>query len=336
MARTRLTALVLCTFFAVALSPRIQADPLADLAKYSVFPAGKVDLSALSGGAVQTLRGPVLNYPRDLTVQAVYLVHAPVGRALQMHEQWDAGKHSELNVYLHHDFSTHPTPADFTLPIPGNAGGAFRRLSDETAKLPAMGDLQLSKGEAAAYKNTGSGSVQAFWSQLLFQRATAFLAHGLSGLPPYESADGSARVSDEVNRLLSEQPKVRDAFASVISHPPIGGGVGSVLPYWELFDVEGKAAYSLGAASWVKTGDSAQMADLEFYASGGYYCYLTLYQMWPVTVNGKAATLVWRVDSISSLELGGLRSPMDRMGSGAAMMGDIKRIVNFFKKDVGG
>jgi len=335
MARTRLTALALCAFFAVVLTPRLHADPLADLAKYSVFPPGKVDLSALSGGTVQTLRGPVLNFPRDLTVQAVYLVHAPVARALQMHEQWDAGKHSELNVYLHHDFSTHPTLADFTLPIPGNANDAFRRLSDSTGKLPSIGDLQLSKAEAAAFKNTGGSAVQAFWSQLLFRRATAFLQHGLSGLPPYDSADGSARVSDEVSRLLSEQPKVRAAFAPVIGHSPLGGGVGSVMPYWELFDVEGKGAYSLGAATAIQTGDTAQMADLEYYASGGYYCYLTLYQMWPVTVNGKAATLVWRVDSISSLALSDLH-PFERMGSGSAMMQDIKRIVNFFKKDMGG
>jgi hypothetical protein len=247
-----------------------------------------------------------------------------------MHRMWDPGRHSELKVYVHHDFSTHPTLADFSQPLPGNS--AVRRLSDATSGLPNMGDLQMSKGEADDFKKSG-GSVQGFWSQLLLHRATAFLQQGLSGLPPYDSSDGSARVSDEISRLLGEQPRVRDAFAPIIAHSPLGGG-GGVLPYWELFDVEGEGAFSLGATSSVQTGDSAQMVDLQYYASGGYYVFLTFYDFLPVTVNGKASTLVWRVDTISSLSLSDL-SPFERMGSGAAMMKDIQRIINFFQKDTG-
>jgi hypothetical protein len=319
------------------IAPRAQADPLADLAKYSVF--SQVDLTALSGGKILSARGPALDFPRDLTVQALYLVHAPVARALDMHKQWNAGKHPELKVYLHRDLSTHPTLADFTQPIPGNS--AVRKLADATEKLPALGDLQLSKPEAAAFKNTGGGgpfpqAVQNFWSQLLFQRASAFLQHGLSGLPPYDSSDGSVRVADEVSRLLGEQPKVRAAFGPVIDRSPLSGGLGSLplSPYWELFDVEGQAAFSLGAAASLQPGDSAQMVDLQYYGSGGYYVFITFYQMSPVTVGGQAATLVWRVDSISSLSLSDLR-PFERMGSGAAMMKDIQRIINFFQKDMG-
>jgi hypothetical protein len=106
------------------------------------------------------------------------------------------------------------------------------------------------------------------------------------------------------------------------------------LPYWELFDVEGQAAFSLGATSSVQTGDSAQMVDLQYYASGGYYVFITLYDFIPVTVGGQPATLVWRVDTISSLSLSDL-SPIEHIGSGAAMMKDIQRIINFFQRDTG-
>jgi len=328
MLRNRLFAFAICTLFAGFIAPAARADAVADLAKYSVFP--QVDPSSLAGGKILTNRGPTLDFPRDLTVQAVYLVHAPVARALEMHKQWDAGKHSELKVYVHHDFSTHPSLADFSQSLPGNS--AVRKLTDATAKLPAAGDLQLSKEEAAAYKG---GSMQAFWSQLLLHRASAFLQHGLGGLPPYDSGDGSVRVAAEVSRLLGEQPKVRAAFGPIIGASPLGGGAGSspLLPYWELFDVEGQGAFSLGAACSVQTGDSAQMVDLEYYASGGYYTFMTLTQMWPVTVNGKPATLVWRVDSISSLSLSDLRQ-MEHMASGAAMTKDIERIIKFFLKDM--
>jgi hypothetical protein len=315
-------------FLAGFAATRAHGDPLADLAKYSVF--SQVDLSSLSGGKVLALRGPALDFPRDLTVQTLYLVHAPVARAVEMHKQWDAGKHSELKVYVHHDYSTHPSLADFSQPLPGNS--AVRKLADATQKLPAMGDLQLSKGEAAAFRGS---SFQAFWSPLLFRRASAFLARGLSGEPPYDSSDGSVRVADEVSRLLREQPRVRAAFSPIIGHSALSGGTGSLplLPYWELFDVEGEAAFSLGATSSLQSGETAQMVDFQYYASGGDYAFITLYQLWPVTVAGKAATLVWRVDSISSLSLSDLR-PFERMGSGAAMMKDIQRIVTFFKKDM--
>jgi hypothetical protein len=332
MLRTRLPALAFCMAFAGLITARSQADPIADLAKYSVF--SQVDLPSLSAGKILAMRGPTLDFPRDLTVQSLYLIHAPVPRALDMHKQWDAGKHSELKVYLHHDFSTHPSLADFPQSLPGNS--AVRKLEDATAKLPDLGDLQLSKAEAAAFKNTGGGAIQAFWSQVLFHRASAFLQRGLSGQPPYDSPEGSVRVADEVSRLLREQPKVRAAFAPIIGHSALAGGAGSLplLPYWELFDVEGQAAFSLGSASSLQSGDTAQMVDLQYYGSGGYYTFLTLYQMWPVTVGGKAATLVWRVDSISSLSLSDLR-PFELMGSGAAMVKDVQRIISFFQRDMG-
>ena len=308
-----------------------RADGVGDLAKYSVF--SQVDLNSLAGGTVLSTAGPQLGFERDLSVQAVYVLKVPVARALQLHQQWDAGKHPELKVYLHHDYSTHPSVADFSAGLPGN--GAVKKLEGATSKLPDLGELQLSKAEAASFKG-GSGAVQAFWAQTLFQRASDFLSKGLGGVPEYDTADGAVRVGDEVSRLLREQPKVRAAFGPIISHSPLGGGLGSapLQPYWELFDVEGQGAFSLGAAASATTGDGAQMVDLQYYASGGYLTYITLYQMCPVTVNGKPATLVWRVDSISSLDLADLH-PFEKKGSQVAMSKDIQRIVNFFKKDVG-
>jgi hypothetical protein len=325
-------------FFAGLVAPGAHADGVADLAKYSVFP--QVDLPSLAGGKVLSARGPTLESPRDLTVQAVYFVHAPVGRTLEMHKQWDAQRHPELKVYLHHDFSTRPAPGDFAQAIPDNS--AVRKLAGATEKLPDLSDLQLSKAEAANFKNSGGGGafpagMRDFWSQVLFHRATAFLQHGLSGLPTYDSRDGSTRVADEVSRLLREQPKVRAAFRPLIEQSPLSGGTGSlpIAPYWELFDVEGAGAFSLGASCSVQpSADAAQLLDLQYYASDGYYAYVTLYQMWPATVGGKPGTLVWRVDSISSLSFSDLR-PFERMGSGAAMMKEIQRIIDFFQRDMG-
>ncbi|MGA3171510.1 MAG: hypothetical protein ABSE62_10900 [Chthoniobacteraceae bacterium] len=337
MRTIRFSACLLCVALAILPAPRARASTPGDLAKYSVFSG--VDPSSLSNGKVLAARGPALSFARDLTVQALYLIHAPVARTLEMHKEWDSTRHPELKVYLHRDYSTHPTLADFTASIPENS--ATRKLAAATGKLPDMDDLQLSKAEAASFKGSGGGGgfppgVRDFWSQVLYHRASAFLSQGLGGEPPYDSSEGSARVSDEVRRLLGEQPRIRAAFRPLIQQSPLGGGPGSLSlsPYWELFDVEGEGAFSLGASCSVQTGDSAQMLDLQYYGSGGYYVFMSLYQLWPVTVGGKPATLVWRVDTISSLSLSDL-GPFDRMGSGAAMMKDIQRIIGFFEKDMG-
>jgi hypothetical protein len=72
--------------------------------------------------------------------------------------------------------------------------------------------------------------------------------------------------------------------------------------------------------------------DLGYYSSGGYYAVVTLQQLWPVQVDGREATLVWRVDLVSSAILGELRGA-ERMGSGAAMMRDIQKDIRAFVQD---
>jgi hypothetical protein len=56
--------------------------------------------------------------------------------------------------------------------------------------------------------------------------------------------------------------------------------------------------------------------------------------MWPVEVDGKASTLIWRGDMISSAELAGLAG-VERMGSESAMIRDISRAVRLFRRDTG-
>ena len=325
-----------CPYFLAALlllanALRAAGDPIAELAKFSVF--GSVDPARLANGKITSARGPQLDFPRDLSVQAVYLVPAPLAKTVELHKQFDATRHPELKVYLHGDISPKPLPADFARLNSSPANGAGRALFAATQKLPGKSDLQLSSAEA----RSGAGvPANAFWSRLLLQRAGAFATGGLGAQPPYEVDGQSARVSEEVGRLLKEQPKVRTQFQPLIGQTPLGGGAGS-LPashYWELFDVDGTGALSLGASYTAINGDTAQMADLQYYASGGYFVFLTLYQMWDITIDGHPATLVWRGDSLSSLSLSELHG-MERMGSGAAMMKEVQRTIGSLQKDLG-
>ena len=96
--------------------------------------------------------------------------------------------------------------------------------------------------------------------------------------------------------------KIRQQFSGLLGATAIGRGAGS-LPaelYWELLDANDQGVVTLGASySRGGAGGTYQSADVLYYASGGYYVALTLHQLWPVTVEGKPSTLVWRGDMIS-------------------------------------
>jgi len=160
----------------------------------------------------------------------------------------------------------------------------------------------------------------------------------MSAGPPYDHAGPSIRASDEVNGLLREQEKIRRQFSSFLGGTAIGHGAGSLRPelYWELLDADDQGVATLGASyNRSAAGNTYQAADVLYYASGGYYVALTLYQLWPVTVEGKPSTLVWRGDMISAASLGSLHG-VERLGSESVMMKNITKAVTLFRRDSGG
>ena len=127
-------------------------------------------------------------------------------------------------------------------------------------------------------------------------------------------------------------------FSGLLGATGIGRGAGPLKPelYWELLDVDDQGVVTLGA-SYTRSaaGGGYQAADVLYYASGGYYAELTLTQMWSVTVDGKASTLVWRGDMVSAATLGTLHG-VERLGSESVMMKNITKAVTLFRRDTGG
>ena len=247
---------------------------------------------------------------RFLAVQSCYV--APGSSPAQQIEalrRWDVTRHRELKVFLHSDLPLNPTPANFEQlkNAPGNS--SVRSFVAATQKLGS--DLQISKEEAKKFSAaTGGGGggaipapVAAFWADVLTARTKSFVSGGMSAQPPYDHAGPSIRASDEVNGLLREQAKIRNQFSGLLGATGIGRGAGSLKPelYWELLDVNDQGVITLGASyRRSEAGGSYQAASVLYYASGGYYVALTLYQLWPVTVEGKPSTLVWRGDMVSA------------------------------------
>lgn len=315
------------------------ADPSSELAGFSVF--DKIDIGELAKGDVKTQHGPPMS-DRFLSVQSCYVVPGSPAQQIEALRKWDPTKHRELKVFLHSDLPASPGPANFAKLKNAPDNGAVRTLVDTTKKLGS--ELQISKEEAKKLSEGGEGggampaSVAHFWSEILAARAKSFASGGTSAQPGYDHTGESIRPNEELNSLLKQHDKIRKQFSGFLGQTGIGRSAGSLTPelYWELLEVDDRGVVTLGASyNHGGAGGTYQAADVLYYASGGYYVALTLYQMWPVTAEGKGSTLVWRGDMISSASLASLHG-VERLGSESAMMKDISKAITLFRRDTGG
>jgi hypothetical protein len=337
---TRVCALLLLlSLFRVGVTIA-RADPVSELASFSVF--DKVDLAQLAKSDVKTAHGPPMRTSRFLAVQSCYVSGGSPAQQMDALRRWDPTRHRELKVFLHSDMPSSPTPANFEKLKNAPDNASVRSFVAATQKLSS--DLQISKDEAKKFSAGGGGGgtmpapVATFWADVLTSRTKSFVSGGMSAEPPYDHAGPSIRASDEVNGLLREQEKIRRQFSGFLGATAIGHGAGSLRPelYWELLDVDDQGVVTLGASySRGGTAGTYQAADVLYYASGGYYVALTLYQLWPVTVEGKDSTLVWRGDMISAASLGSLHG-VERLGSESVMMKNITKAVSLFRRDSSG
>ncbi len=180
-------------------------------------------------------------------------------------------------------------------------------------------------------------AVVSFWSDLSGWTNEEFRLRRDGGAePPYNFGGETISVQTRKSMPCSNSRTRFENNSPVCSvKAGIGHGAGSSTPelYWELLDVDDQGVVTLGASYNKAAGNGAyQSADVLYYASGGYYVSITLYQMWPVTIQGKASTLVWRGDMISSASLGSLHG-VERLASESAMMKEISKAVALFRKD---
>ena len=317
-----------------------RADAVSELAAFSIF--DKVDLAQLAKSDVKTAHGPPMGNPRFLSVQSCYVASGSPAQQIEALRRWDPTRHRELKVFLHSDLPGNPSAANFSKLQNAPDNGPVRSFVSATQKLSP--ELQISKDEAKKFFPAGAGgggmpaAVAKFWSDLLAARTHSFSSGGTSAQPPYDHGGQAIRVSDELNGLLRQQEKIRRQFSGFLGNTGVGRGAGSLSPelYWELLDVDDQGVVSLGAYYNRGGADgNYQAADVLYYASGGYYVALTLYQMWPVNVEGKASTLVWRGDMISAASLGSLHG-VERLGSESVMMKDISKAVTLFRRDTSG
>ncbi|MDB6154746.1 MAG: hypothetical protein JWL90_3199 [Chthoniobacteraceae bacterium] len=307
-------------------SKSLLAEPVAELEEFSAFP--KIDLEELAKGKVVTARSPAMSNARHLSVQACYIVEAPVLKTVELLKHWDAARHPQLKVYLQGSVSLKPGVDNFTKIA--TAPAAFIEASQKMEP----NHFQIGAAEAQKFSGVeGEAAIGAVWSKLLAQRATAFVSGGLAKQAPYEN--GQVRASAEAATMLGEQSKIRARFAGLIAGTPLGGGGITPSLYWDMFEVEGDAHVSLGALYGRANAGGWQGVDINYFATGGFFVHLTFFEFWPVQIGNSAATLVWRGDLLSSASLASLRG-VERSGAGTVMMRQLQKGAALFQKDASG
>jgi hypothetical protein len=340
-ANHRGSILVFFISFILFVAGSAYGDALSDLRGVSVFK--DADLNRLSNGEILAQRGPQVGLARGIVIESAFVVHASVSQTAAALSQFNPARHPELRTYIQVDIGSSPSASSFQklASVPNNS--AVKAFVAATQSLPGDSSrLQLSKQEVQLFQPGGDkgnipSSVVAFWSQVLTQRVKEYLSGGLGGLSPYDTGGNNLKPGDELSRLIREDGKVRSQFASLIEATPLGGARGSLSPglYWSMFEGDNEAALALGASYGKNVGDGWQGVDVQYYASGDLNVAATFYQMWPVTINGSGATLVWRSDLISSSAIGDLRG-VERMGSGSALLREIQKNVRAILKDMPG
>ncbi|MBA3831815.1 MAG: hypothetical protein H0X34_07975 [Chthoniobacterales bacterium] len=306
------------------------ADPVSEMASFSVF--GKIDLSQLANGQVKTAAGAAMSTPRYLSVQSCFVIPRAPTQVVQTMKRFDPTAHRELKVYLHSDLPSSPSAANFSKLTNPPSNSAVKALVAATEKMSP--ELQLSRAEAQKF--SGGKPVFSVWTEVLAQRAQDFAAGGARAEAPYDHTSAAVQPGKEISGLVRQQSPVNKQFSAFLVATGLIGGKGSLKPdlYWELLSVEDEGVLTLGASYTRGTSGGYQAADGLYYASGGYYVALTLYQMWPVEIGGRPSTLVWRGDFISATSLGELHG-VERIASEGAMKKDISKAVAIFKSEAG-
>ncbi|HEY0256285.1 MAG TPA: hypothetical protein VGC39_02490 [Candidatus Methylacidiphilales bacterium] len=321
----------------------LRADLNSDLA-FSAF--HDVDLNSLAGGTVLQARGGLLTFPRGITSQSLYIIDAPVAEVQNKLVHWNPASHADLKVWLHKSgISATPTAADYAelATLPDNPSMQFQ--IDSTSKFdPDKPAFQVSKEEAqfitatAAQEKDPKALFVKVWSQILAGRANDFL-NG-RGAADYDIAsDGTIHPVSEVKSLLHSDIKIYGQYQRLLNTTPLKALAGApttrTVPadiYCDIFDVQGAAAMGTGAIYQAPMGNSIQSVDIEFYTNYGVYCTVELEQLWPVEVNGKTETLVWRDDLVSAPNIAYLHGT-ERLASGMIMLQETKEGVEAFRSE---
>ena len=341
--KSLITRALLISALALLVSAPLRADLNSDLA-FSAF--HDADVNAMAGGTVLQARGPIMAFPRGITSQSLFIIDAAPADVAKKLITWNPDTHADLKVWFHKSLPPQPTAADFSelANLPDNSSVKFQIDSTASFNLESP-SLQVSKEEAqlivaaAAQEKDPKALFAKVWSQILTGRINDFLS-GRGNAASDMASGGDVHPMSDVKSLLHSDIKIYGQYQHLLNQTPFKAlasntTVTKIPPadlYCDFFDVQGSAALGTGAIYQASNGSSIQSLDVEYYTNYGVYCTIELEQMWPINVNGKTETLVWRDDLVSAPNVAYLHGT-ERLASSMIMLQETKGGVDAFKAE---
>ena len=310
----------------LALSTASHAADAADSLRAWIS-VGDVNLGELAKGNIATSANASMNLDRGMACQAVFVVNAPLETTHQTLLKFNSVKHPELEVFQHHVFHAEKDSGFDKLQLnPKHSAGA--------ALIRSMGDagaIQVSKREIPLMPRTHTAeAAQLFLSGILHDRWARFSKSGDFGSLAGHDA------GSEIRSLLGEEVKLGRHFDTLLA--PLRAKSAPGTPkffYWDQSVVDKKAAVQLGAVYSVELSDRRQVLDVTFYSSYAYLVSLTLYEMLPITLDGKPQTLMWQGNFVSTTGIEGGLGLKRKIGS-RMMVSDVEKWIRIFRADAQG
>lgn len=330
--------------FVVAGATGVIAGPVEDITSFSAFK--QIDLNSLASGTILTQRCPISGTDHGLAVQSCFMIPKPVDAAAQFLIWWDPTPHSELAVYWAKSFKPGDNPKFEDLKMDANSRAFQNLLSDMSKAKGNSSELQFSQEELQSLRQRLSTlpsgvatdspefrqMASEFWASLIKERYNLFLKGGFGGLPQYDYQGQKLSVQEEVKSLFNADPNINREFSGTIQEILSPTPPAPAQYYWQLFKADTEAAFCLGAVYSKPYPEKTQIVDSQLYVSNAYFTSVTMYELFPVTINGKAQTLIWRCDFVSAPVFVWLKG-VEQMAAGMLMMQEIKQSVRFFQQD---
>jgi hypothetical protein len=277
-----------------------------------------IDLSppqALANGAINCSRVPISGSTLNIGTESNYLLPLPPDQA--------AG--------IIHRVENNSTEIDNLISKPVSPEN-FNKLTVTDSSLKNTKSLNFSGAEkqqlTAVFQSGSTDQINTLWRTLLLNRCASFQANGLIKAEPYDFGNTSFQPAPELVGLLKQRSPVLKRFVNIMDEIMTGKPVASepVIHYWQNEKIQGNQNLGLGSIHTQKTATGYQLADITYYSASSYFISITLYEFWPVQVNGENQTYVWRGDYVISPSIGYTKG-IERMAAENIMILEVKSAI---------
>jgi hypothetical protein len=294
----------------VSLIPISACADSAETALKSDSPFKDFTISQVADGQILESRDGSSLSPQIEAVQTCFIIEAPPDAVAARILGWNPAGKPGLEVSKHQALPSSPGPDAFsgTLAAFFKSGGEGNWIATQSKNAKDTScELLLTGAEKSQLVAASTPArLTTAWATLLANRFRSFRDHG---------APDFASLRSSLKRL------------GVGDIPDPSGNAGY---YWEVGNVSDRGEFSEGV-SWSDSSRPMRIFDGEFFVTSEYAASLNVSTLWPISMKGKPATLVWRIDSAFADQFTD-QSAAERIASSGLILSSAKKTIEALRQ----